>query len=188
MLSTPWLPVPVCKALACARWPRGGGAAADTAPSRLLSSPCSPTVAASKRLLLQSTPSLLARSACPPFLWLEGERGGNPFRLLLNCCLYDNDFFPHSLSLSFHIHANLRCSLFADRFQTIASCRLAPFVPLSCSAFSTQAGVLPVSQTPSFLKMNPVAGRLLPAMPHGASAPVCTLPPFLLSTCSRMPF
>lgn len=79
-----------------------------------------------------------------PFPPLEGERGGSPFRLLLNCCLYDNDFFPRSLSLSlFTFMQMFAASLFADRFQTIASCRLVPFVPLSCSVFSTQAGVLP---------------------------------------------
>lgn len=49
-----------------------------------------------------------------------------------------------SLSLSlFTFMQMFAASLFADRFQTIASCRLVPFVPLSCSVFSTQAGVLP---------------------------------------------
>lgn len=39
------------------------------------------------------------------------ERGGTLFDCWLNCCLYDNDFFPRSLSLSlfFHSHANVHC-------------------------------------------------------------------------------
>lgn len=76
---------------------------------------------------------------------LKGERAGNPFRLLLNCCLYDNDFFlTRSLSLSLSLFTLMQTFSapapppFADRFQTIASCRPVPFVPLSCTAFSTQ--------------------------------------------------
>lgn len=87
---------------------------------------------------------------------VKGERGGNPLRLLLNCCLYDNDFFlTRSLSLFTLMQTFAAPSPppFADRFQTIASCHLVPFVPLSCTAFSTQAelccGVTCITTSPT---------------------------------------
>lgn len=111
MLSTPWLPVPVCKALVCARWSEGGDADADTATSRLHSSPCSPKVVASRHLPLQSAPSLLARSACPlPIGWKKRE-GGNPFRLLAKLLFVWQRLFS-SLSISLSLFSqSCKCSL-----------------------------------------------------------------------------
>lgn len=159
MLSTPWLPVPVCKALACVRWSEGSDPAADTTTtSRLHSSPCSPTVVASVRLLCCNRHR--AFLLVPPASPAERRESRESFSTVAKLLFVWQRLFPYSLSLSLSLFSHsckrfprLPHPLLLTAFKLlllVASCRLFLSAALHLAPKWISAMVLPVSpRTPA---------------------------------------